>query len=201
MDEPGVLIRPSLRFPGKPPGPCTARALALQANASRGLGRHHAPVMSSNWADAMAAAEANASRGSHRTKAYEWMGHALARTTFCLTPPGDTGVNSRLYSAVAAGCVPVLPWDASIGAFPWAADYDSFRVRVSARAFVGDPHAVITRLREMPADELLRRQRALAEHAADLLFDAPASRVGTHFLYAAMTCRKRLIKSAPPRKP
>ena len=35
----------------------------------------------------------------------------MAASTFCLCPAGDTCVTSRLYTAIAAGCLPVVLCD------------------------------------------------------------------------------------------
>ena len=53
-------------------------------------------------------------------RAYEEQGAAMRRSTFCLIPAGDTEVTSRLYSAIAAGCVPVVLSDRLSGAFACA---------------------------------------------------------------------------------
>ena len=50
-------------------------------------------------------------------RAYVAQGAAMRRSTFCLVPAGDTEVTSRLYSAIAAGCVPVVLSDGLSGAF------------------------------------------------------------------------------------
>jgi hypothetical protein len=42
----------------------------------------------------------------------------MTRSTFCLVPNGDSPPSSRLYLAIAAGCIPVLISDAFEGAFP-----------------------------------------------------------------------------------
>ena len=94
---------------------CTARAASL---ARRAAGEKRAipgwarrlPIAAGSPYTAAAAAAAAKPGGDgtrHPEHPYTAMGRAMARSTFCLTPPGDTGVTSRLYSAVAAGCVHV----------------------------------------------------------------------------------------------
>ena len=71
------------------------------------------------------------------------------------------------------------------------ADYKRFRVHVSGKRFHKNPHQLVAQLRAMTSDEVQRRRRALRDFAADVLYDVPGSRVGTHVLTAAMRCRNR----------
>lgn len=48
----------------------------------------------------------------------------------------------------------------------------------------------------MPTSEVLRRQRALARHRADLVYEAEGTRVGTHMLEAVGRCVRQLHSSA-----
>ena len=88
----------------------------------------------------------------------------MADATFCLTPAGDNFVSARFYTAIAAGCLPVVVADPLKGAFAAAADYESFWVKVPMRVFVGDPAALVRQLRAMPVAEVAAKQRALAAH-------------------------------------
>ncbi|EOD15178.1 hypothetical protein EMIHUDRAFT_225873 [Emiliania huxleyi CCMP1516] len=106
----------------------------------------------------------------------------MAESVFCLAPAGDNCVSARFYSAIAAGCIPVAICDGLRGAFANTVPYDDFVVRVKARDFVKNPATALAVLREMPGEELLRRQRALQAHRADVLYDVPRTRVGSHFL-------------------
>ena len=56
----------------------------------------------------------------------------MASSTWCLCPAGDTCVTSRLYTAIAAGCLPVVLCDGLQGAFPSTARYSSFWLKVPA---------------------------------------------------------------------
>ena len=64
-------------------------------------------------------------------------------------------------------------------------------MRVSGKAFMANPHALVEALRRMPQAELDARRVAMAAHAADLLYEAPESRVGSHVLRKAATCLQR----------
>ena len=115
--------------------------------------------------------------------------------TFCLTPAGDNYVSARFYTAIAAGCLPVVVSDPLLGAFPKQAMYSSFWVKVTSKAFVRDPASLLRTLRAMPAAEVAARQRAMAAHCADVLYDVVGTRVGTNLLLAAAS--SRCVQGAP----
>ena len=109
----------------------------------------------------------------------------MASATFCLVPAGDTIVTSRLYWAMALGCLPVVLDLAGgrPGAFAEEAQYDSFWIQ--GKRFEGNPTALLKQLRSIPSDEIRRRQVKMLEHRADVLYEHPVSRVGVNFLRAA----------------
>ena len=51
--------------------------------------------------------------------------------------------------------------------------------------FIRDPAALLRTLRAMPAAEVAARQRAMAAHRADVLYDVVGTRAGTNLLMAA----------------
>ena len=53
----------------------------------------------------------------------------MVNSSFCLCPAGDTCVTSRLYTAIAAGCLPVVLCDQLSGAFPSVVPYSSFWIK------------------------------------------------------------------------
>ena len=109
----------------------------------------------------------------------------MREATFCLTPAGDNWASARFYTAIAAGCLPVVVADPFTGAFPQQAMYDRFWVKVPHEAFIKDPALLLRMLRAMPAAEVAARQRAMAAHRADVLYDVVGTRVGTNLLRAA----------------
>ena len=109
----------------------------------------------------------------------------MADSDFCLVPAGDNDVTSRLYSAIAAGCIPVVISPGLSGAFASTVPYDSFWLRVQHQAFVASPVALVPRLEAMPWAERERRRALMAQYAADVLYDVPGSRVASNFLRAA----------------
>jgi len=204
--EPGVAIHPTVRG-STSPGRCAAKALRLlnesasSQSASGGGSSHGASGGSLPQAGGVAASQGGGALSFSKPHTYEAMGHAMAHATFCLTPPGDTSVTSRLYSAIAAGCLPVLPWDVPIGAFKEAARYDDFRVRFPLKQFMREPGQLVKALRAMPAAEVTRRQEAMAAHAVDALYEVPGSRVGDHVLTAALACRNHTMPTRRTRDP
>lgn len=92
---------------------------------------------------------------------------------------------ARFYTAIAAGCLPVVVADGMVGAFPRQARYEQFWVKVPQAQFVRDPASLLGRLRTMPAAEVAARQRALAAYRPDVLYDVAGTRVGTNLLLAA----------------
>ena len=125
-------------------------------------------------------------------------GHAMARSIFCLIPAGDTYISSRLYSAIGAGCLPVILGDPilRVAAFASRVNYSSFAVMVSEELFVRQPHMLVPLLRSMPRAEVRRRQQALAEARPQIIFEAANSmRAGANFLELAVNrCFPRMAK-------
>lgn len=142
----------------------------------------------------------------------------MTKATFCLVPVGDSPPSSRLYLAIAAGCVPVLLSDAYEGAFPETIPWRSFTLRFAeARMTAGGgkkgkraappsalpPFNLTAELRAVAADtaRLGAMQRSLQEHAADVLWEAPDSRVGDHALATATAAVRRVCTAAPHSPP
>ena len=61
----------------------------------------------------------------------------MREATFCLAPAGDNFVSARFYTAIAAGCLPVVVGNRFIGAFPQQAMYDRFCIKVPHEAWLG----------------------------------------------------------------
>ena len=123
--------------------------------------------------------------------------HEMTASTWCLCPAGDTCVTSRLYTAIAAGCLPIVLCDQLVGAFAASARYETFWIKFPTRTFQKSPRSLLELVRTLSsnATEMARRQAALASARADVLYDEPGSRVGTHFLTQIAT---RCTSSVPP---
>lgn len=106
----------------------------------------------------------------------------MVQSIFCLVPAGDSAITDRTYTAIAAGCIPVVVADECRGAFSGKVRYEDWWVRVHQRDFIRHPERILAMLRSMSHADVRRRQQLLRLHAADVLYDAPDSRVGTNFL-------------------
>ena len=178
-------------------GACTRRALQRVANLTAADGNASATMSSpvgraalpSPGADAATATDA--SIGARRYvsgSVVERTAREMTQANFCLCPAGDTCVTSRLYTAIAAGCIPVVLCDPLTGAFAHAVPYSQFWIKYSTKRFLTRPTGLLDMLRRLDANatEIARRMRALRAHRADVLYDEPRSRVGTRFLEAVV---------------
>ena len=95
-------------------------------------------------------------------------------------------MTSRLYSAIAAGCIPVVVADRLSGAFASLVGYQRFWLRVSEHAFLRDNStAWLAALRALPAAEVHARRRRVMAARADVVYDGATSRVAHNFLQTA----------------
>ena len=130
---------------------------------------------------------------SYATGDSRWMARAdyvlqaeeMVASDFCLVPYGDTETSSRLYSAIASGCIPVIVSDALAGAFASAVPYERLTLRVAHAAFISAPHELVPRLRALPDAARARMRAGLLRHAVDVVYEVPASRVADHILTTA----------------
>lgn len=203
-----VLITPSKR--SSVPGPCLARALAAIAN------RTELPVGDTSdafaWPPGAMGMSGEARNREIRRRRIAGFDHqvalkaraseAMAASVFCLVPAGDTFATSRLYSAIATGCLPVLLGDGIEGALSHRAHYDDYALRIPQLAFEASPHLLVPLLRSVPAEEILRRQTAMLADRPNVLYNVRNSRVGTHFLDGAARClpAMRACFEKPPAK-
>jgi hypothetical protein len=118
-----VQIVPSVR---KEPGPCELEA-AEKVQAA--VGFRPTPLLVGNEVPS----------GNHESASR--MAGQMLNSTLCLIPAGDTCVTSRLYTAIAVGCIPVVICDGLHGAFPHRAQYSQFWIKLSARDWVRDPRS------------------------------------------------------------
>ena len=106
---------------------------------------------------------------------YRTAGVQLASSRFCLVPAGDNEVSSRLYSAMAAGCVPVVVANQLSGAFASRVPYSRFWVRVEQQTFIHNPLGLLSRLRAMAPAEVAERRARMLRHVADVTYDQQLS--------------------------
>ena len=181
LDQPDVSIRPSggTNVSGKSVGSCTAAALKLVAEA-RSSAASRRP--STRRLQQTATREAVVTTGAIQSDA-----QAMASSIFCLSPAGDTCVAGRFYSALAAGCIPVVICPA-VGqhTVPFhrskVVGFDPFWIDFSWSTFNRRPAALLDYLRAMSPDDVARYQRAIARHRMDLLYSVHGSRVAANML-------------------
>eukprot|EP00966_Prymnesium_polylepis_P018186 419568-Prymnesium_polylepis.1 len=107
---------------------------------------------------------------------YRTQALTMRQSTFCLVPAGDNEVSSRLYSAIAAGCVPVVISNQLSGAFASTVPYGQMWLRVEEAAFRANPRALLPRLRALSDEQLEARRaqmRACVAVAPDRTGDSP----------------------------
>uniref|UniRef100_A0A7S0JC08 Exostosin GT47 domain-containing protein n=1 Tax=Calcidiscus leptoporus TaxID=127549 RepID=A0A7S0JC08_9EUKA len=121
-----------------------------------------------------------------------------------MVPAGDTYISSRLYSAIGAGCLPVIIGDIIIhAAFNARVNYTSFAVVIPEKDFVRHPQNLVALLRRIPPAEVLRRQESLAKARPKILFDVAnntGAAAGTNFLELAVEqCFPRMARCGAQR--
>eukprot|EP00966_Prymnesium_polylepis_P108730 2517258-Prymnesium_polylepis.1 len=109
----------------------------------------------------------------------------MGSSVFCLMPAGDNGIRSLMYSAIAAGCLPVIlcdPLSARHLPFADSVPWERFWVKLSARDAIRDPPSVLRALRAINGSEVRRRQRMMAHHRADVVYAHRESRAGDNLV-------------------
>ena len=157
------------------PGKSIRKAVAELANASSALQNRTRLVVVARNSTNLARSE---------EELYRLQGEEMAASDFCLVVAGDNLISSRLYSAIAAACIPVVV-GGSAGAFASHVPYDELVLRVDRVAFIQNPHGLLRRLAEVDEAELVARRIALETYLPDVVFEAPGSRAGSNFLRTA----------------
>ncbi len=122
---------------------------------------------------------------------YRSAGELQATSRFCLVPAGDNEVSSRLYSSIAAGCIPVVVANQLSGAFASLVPYHRFWLRVDENTFISSPRALLPRLRAIAPAEVAARRARMLRHVADVIYTRShggsprAHRLGSNLLRAA----------------
>jgi hypothetical protein len=80
-------------------------------------------------------------------------------------------VSSRLYSAMSAGCIPVVIANQLAGAFASWVPYGRFWLRVEQQTFINSPLELLGRLRAMPLAEVAERRARMLRHVADVQYN------------------------------
>eukprot|EP00908_Phaeocystis_cordata_P027405 Transcript_9970.p2 GENE.Transcript_9970~~Transcript_9970.p2 ORF type:complete len:457 (-),score=156.64 Transcript_9970:30-1400(-) len=191
VSNPSALVAAASRAPPSSPDASSEASASASASASAGggaRGEQQQAMLRRVERDKGWRAR-RAQRGgtdfAFREADYAAYGAEMARADFCLVPAGDSEVSSRLYSAIAALCIPVVIANQLSGAFASYVPYDRLWLRVEQDAFVRQPLELLPRLRAVPLAARARMRRALLAHRADVVYAAARSRVAAHFLRAA----------------
>lgn len=100
----------------------------------------------------------------------------MQRSRFCLVPRGDTPDSSRLYDAMACGCIPIIVSDKFRGAFADVVDYSRFSLRISEEEMNAKPaDALRAAVQQITPAREHRMRTALRTHGASVLWLHPAS--------------------------
>jgi len=132
---------------------------------------------------------------------FEQTAQEMGASVFCLMPAGDNGMRSLMYSAIAAGCLPVILCDQLMPhhlPFSAAVPWERFWVKLSARDAIRDPLSVLRALRAINASDVRRRQRVMAQHRADVLYAHRESRAGVNFINEAAKTKCGVQAAAYP---
>ena len=189
-----ALVPPSAREPGLPrPTLAHFRGRVMNRVRSQLVKRHaKGPGMLVAAAHASTAARCNLNKCRAKAmaeKGFSATGHFTEMTTslFCLVPVGDSPPSSRLYLALAAGCIPVFLSDFFEGAFAQTVRWADFTLRFKEAEVSAPAFNLSAALLEVAADRprVLAMQRALRAAVPDVLYEVADSRVGDHFLRLA----------------
>ena len=180
LDQGDVSIQPSggANVSAKSMGACTAMAAKLVADARSKAASGHPSARRLQTAHREAVITAGAIQNDAQ---------AMASSVFCLSPAGDNCVSGRFYSALAAGCIPVVICPL-VGQHPVpfkesrVVEFEPFWIDFSWSTFNRRPAALLEYLRGMSPDVVARYQRAIARHRMDLLYYVHSSRVAANML-------------------
>ena len=101
---------------------------------------------------------------------YKTAGELMGDSRFCLIPAGDNEVSSRLYSAMSAGCVPIVIANQLSGAFASHVPYARFWVRVEQQTFMANPLKLLGKLRAITSAELAERRALMLRYVPDITY-------------------------------
>lgn len=107
----------------------------------------------------------------------------MASHEFCFVPRGDTPGSSRLFDAVAAGCIPVIVSDHIELPFREIVPYPEFTFTIPEDDFISDPAGTLARIVNLALTNpgaIYAMREAMLRHAPSLNYKAPGSRVLQH---------------------
>ncbi len=142
----------------------------------------------------------HAGRKDERLNSKQKLAAAMATSLFCLVVPGDTRSTSRLFDAIAAGCIPLIVGSYSNAVssptqafddlpFYDRVDYDAMALRIDETLWRKDPTSSIVRtiaplLDDTSLKTVASMQRSLLEEGSSVLYQSHRSMLRT-FLHDA----------------
>ncbi|XP_051138041.1 probable arabinosyltransferase ARAD1 [Andrographis paniculata] len=113
----------------------------------------------------------------------------MRKSTFCLSPAGDTPSSARLFDAIVSGCIPVIISDELELPFEGILDYRKMAVFVSS-SDAAQPGWLLSFLRSISSSEIRERQKNLAKYSRHFLYSHPAMPLGPEDLAWRMIAGK-----------
>lgn len=83
----------------------------------------------------------------------------MQSSVFCIVAKADSYSTASFYSALAAGCIPIVISDWFVFSFPWAIPYSQFTIRILENDFIKDPEGCLKAIRAQYSTAKLEAMR------------------------------------------
>ncbi len=103
----------------------------------------------------------------------------MQKYSFCVVPAGDTAVTARLYTSIAASCIPIII-SPTRGSFRESVDYTKFAINIHIKDFLKDPSILIRIVQKIDKNTKLKMYHELKKAQRHLLWYSNIS--ATHVL-------------------
>lgn len=113
----------------------------------------------------------------------------MRKSTFCLSPAGDTPSSARLFDAIVSGCIPVIVSDELELPFEGILDYRKIALFVSSSDAI-QPGWLLTFLKSVTTTQLQEMRRNLAKFSGHFMYSSPAQPFGPEDLAWRMIAGK-----------
>jgi hypothetical protein len=95
----------------------------------------------------------------------------LRNATFCMVVRGDTTSSSRLFAAIAYGCIPVIISDWILMPYQQLIDYTKFSIQIEESFIMNHPEDFLVFLRNISSAAIASLRQGLAQARQALLYD------------------------------
>ncbi|KAL8142698.1 hypothetical protein V2J09_015730 [Rumex salicifolius] len=113
----------------------------------------------------------------------------MRKSTFCLSPAGDTPSSARLFDAIVSGCIPVIVSDELELPFEGIIDYRKMALFISSSDAL-QPGWLLSYLRSISPSKINEMQKHLAKYSRHFLYSSPAQPLGPEDLAWRMIAGK-----------